>query len=293
MQLIARCWPCFHTATSVRIRLDINRNYRLVHRASNSAPRQESKLMKLNSPEKPAHLVLGIMSVRDIKNFLMDCLNLPDPISRPAHRPHFERWLKRWQRLFTLRSESENGGWESKPIAREQLERFAPKVWSALRRIWYEKDPRQRDWYFYRLRDEYHHMIVRAENPNLIDLTDRNAVNRLLDLERQSHARGGDATQRRRFFETWAVGTHLLEEVPTICPFEAAVYWLQVHQRLMVYCEGPVCPAPYFFRIEKGQKFCSPDCAGPARREAKLRWWNQSPNSPKNRAKKKAVRRTL
>lgn len=244
-----------------------------------------------------------MLSVERIKSFLMDSLNLPDPIDYPEHRSHFERWLKRWQRLFTFKAEVEvqvtnEGGsedsyakWETIQIPREQLKRFVPKVQAALRRIWYEKDLRQRDWYFYRLRDEYHRMIVGAENPHLIDLTDGNAVNQLLELARVSQPRRDDSSQRARFFDTWAAGTDLLEDVPRICPFEAAVYWLQVNQKLMVYCEGPMCPAPYFFRTEKGQKFCSPECANPARRQSKLRWWNESPNSPKNLPKPKPTRK--
>lgn len=129
-------------------------------------------------------------------------------------------------------------------------------------------------------------MTARAENPQLLDITDRNAVNRLLQLERESHARRDDAGQRERFFETW-VGTDLFEDVPRVCPFEAALYWLQNNQRLMLCCGGPTCAAPYFLRTEKGQKFCSPECADPARREAKLRWWNESPNSPKNQSIRK------
>jgi hypothetical protein len=240
--------------------------------------------MQRNSPKKSAGQVLGMLSVEEIKTFLMECLNLPNPIDYPEHRPQFERWLSRWQRLFTFRTEDERGSGQTKQVPREQLERFAPKARTALRRIWYERDPRQRDWYFYRLRDEYHRMIVRVENPYLIDLAEANALDRLLQLEHTSQARGDDPSQRARFLETWAAGTDLLEDVPRLCPFEAAAYWLQVNQKLMVYCGGPVCPAPYFFRTEKGQKYCSPECADPARREAKLKWWN---DNRKNQRKKK------
>jgi hypothetical protein len=244
----------------------------------------------MNSPKKAAHQVLGIWPEDDSKKFVMECVNLPDPIDYPPYRPHFERWLRRWQRLFTFQSEGEDGKWRTLEIPRERLERFVPKVQTALRRVWVEQDARQRDWYFYRLRDAYHRMIALAENPGLLDITDRNAVNRLLQLERDSRARGDDPGQRARFFQT-RMAVDEFESVPRICPFEAAVYWLQTNQRLMLRCGGPMCAAPYFFRTEKGQKFCSPECADPARREAKLRWWNQSPNSPKNQLKKKAEKK--
>jgi hypothetical protein len=237
-----------------------------------------------------------VLSVEKARDFLMDSLNLPWRMDSPDGRPHFERWLRRWQRFFTfeVRVEAEikeedgpvesRAQWESVHIPREQLERFVPKLATALRRIWHEKDPRQRDWYFFRLRDEYHRMIVRAEHPYLIDLTDPDAAERLGQLERESQARGDvDASQRAYFFERFAAGTDVLEDVPRVCPFEAAVYWLQVNQKLMVYCQGPVCPTPYFFRTEKGQKYCSPECANPARREAKLKWWNENRKERRNK----------
>jgi hypothetical protein len=238
------------------------------------------------SPQKATDQVLGAFSVEESNKFLLECLNLPTPIDYPEHRPHFERWLRRWQKLFTFHVE-EDGKWRTKLITREQLERFAPNVRTALRRIWDERDTRQRDWYFYRIRDEYNRMILRAENPDLLDLTEANAVQGLLELERESRARSDDPSQRVRFLETRAAGADILDDVPRICPFEAAVYWLQVNQKLMVYCEGPTCAAPYFFREEKGQKYCSPECADPARREAKLRWWNENKKNPGKRSRKR------
>jgi hypothetical protein len=239
----------------------------------------------MNSPKKAEHQVLGVWSKDEIQKFLMECVNLPDPISYPPYRPHFERWLRKWQRIFTFQSEGKDGKWREVEIPRERLELFVPKMQAALYRIWSEQDVRQRDWYLFRLRDAYHHMIVRAENPDLlVDLTDRKAVNRLLELERTSHSRKDNPGQRARFFESW-MGTELLEYVPRVCPFEASIYWLQINSGIMLRCGGPTCAAPYFFRTEKGQKYCSPECADPARRGAKLRWWNE------NRAKKKASRR--
>ena len=239
--------------------------------------------MRGNSPEKSLDQVLGVLSVEKAKEFLMDSLNLPWAVTYPDHRDTFNVWLRRWQRVFTFRIEEEDGNRQTKVITREQLEQFAPKLRTALRKAWYERDPRQRDWYFYRLRDEYHSMIVRAENPHLIDLTAPNAVKQLLQLEELAKVRGDDAIQRTRLFERME-GADLFEDVPRICPFEAAVYWLQINQNLMVYCEGPVCPAPYFFRSEKGQKYCSHECADPARKQAKLNWWNEN---RKNQVKKK------
>lgn len=215
----------------------------------------------------------------------MDCVNLPDymhgaPYADADEGTQFNRWLRKWQRLFTFQTEGEDGKWHPMEIPREQLEAFAPKVRIALCRVWLEQDARQRDWYFYRLRDTYHRMIVRAENPYLVDFSEVGVK----QFEELSRARRDNPRQKARLLEEMT-GEYLFEYAPRVCPFEAAVYWLQVNQRLMLNCPGPICPAPYFFRMEKGQKYCSDECADPARREAKLRYWHNTPTSPKNRPK--------
>lgn len=46
------------------------------------------------------------------------------------------------------------------------------------------------------------------------------------------------------------------------------------HNRMRV-CANPDCPAPYFVAGRRDQRFCSPICAAPAKREAKLRSWRK------------------
>ena len=229
----------------------------------------------MKSPEKAVVQVLGTFPVKEVKTFLSECVNLPNPVDYADHQPHFDRWLRRWRHVLAFKSEG-----ESALIPSDQLEIFAPVVRTALRRIWMEHNSRQRDWYLYRLRDAYHHMIVRAENPDLLHRQP------MKQLERISRARGDDPQQKARFLREQMGADHIFEGVPRICPFEAALYWLQGNQSLMIHCGGAMCAAPYFFRAEKGQKFCSPECADAARRDAKRRWWNDSPNSPKNQSKK-------
>jgi hypothetical protein len=230
-----------------------------------------------NSPQKAEHQVLGILPEQSIKDFLVECANLPNPIDYPENRLHFERWLRRWRHVLAFKNDA-----ESTWIRKEQLELLAPQLRSTLCRIWMEQDARQRDWYFYCLRDAYNRTLVLAENPGLLNPTDATAMKK---FERISRARQDDAAQKARFLRE-LTGSDLFECVPRLSPLEAALYWLQCNQTLMVRCGGPVCAAPYFLRTTKGQKFCSPECADPARRQAKLRWWRESPNSPKNRTKK-------
>jgi hypothetical protein len=239
--------------------------------------------MRKNSPAKREHQVLGVISENDIKEFLLDCVNLPNPIDYPENRPHFERWLRRWRHVVAFKTEGESGR-----LTREECEALAPEVRGALCRIWVERDTRARDWYFYRLRGAYHRTIVKAENPDIIDASDSEEMTRFHKISR---GRGDDQHQKVRFFREWT-GADLLEDVPRVCPFEAAVYWLQVNQKLMVYCAGPVCSAPYFLREPKakGQAYCSPECADPARREAKLRWWNENRRTTAKKNARKSSR---
>lgn len=205
--------------------------------------------MKRNSPQESANQVLGVMSVDDVMRFLLDSVNLPNPVDYPEHRPAFERWLRRWRGLFKYLVEDEGGKKHKVPIPDDQLELLAPILRTTLCRMWGERDTRQRDWYCYRLRDT-HRLMVRT----------------LEGWQEDAHWGGYDTPKR--------LTDYALQDVPEISPFEAAIYWAQMNQKLMLYCEGPTCSAPYFFRSEKGQKYCSPECADPARREAKLKWWN-------------------
>jgi hypothetical protein len=222
--------------------------------------RARAKHDSKNSPKNATNKVLGTITDAEIKTFLMECANLPNPIDYAEHRPHFERWLRKWQRLFSFQIEDEGGKWQTRQVPREQLEVIAPVMRTTLSRLWGERDARQRDWYCYRLRDAHRQMVRHLEG------WDENAI-----------WGGPDAVRR--------LSDYALQDVPRICPFEAAIYWLQLNHGLMIHCAGPLCEAPYFFRTERRQKFCSPECADPARREAKLKWWNESANSPKNRGK--------
>lgn len=41
----------------------------------------------------------------------------------------------------------------------------------------------------------------------------------------------------------------------------------------MKFCANPECKRPYFITTRRDQKYCSDECAAPAKREAKRRWW--------------------
>ena len=137
-------------------------------------------------------------------------------------------------------------------MPRDHLEVLAPAIRTTLRRLWQEQDLRQRDWYLFRLRDIYQRVVLTLENPGEFEYgsQEANLIRRLTGS--------------------------LLQDLPRVSPFEAAIFWLQANQSRMLYCQNPMCEKPYFFRTKRGQKFCSPACADPARKESKRRWWAEN-----------------
>lgn len=78
-------------------------------------------------------------------------------------------------------------------------------------------------------------------------------------------------------------------EVPALTPFELAMGHLVQNADRMGHCINPECPAPFFLAGDShGRTYCSPVCAGPAKRLAKLRWWRK--NRGKTRKRKGAGR---
>ena len=66
------------------------------------------------------------------------------------------------------------------------------------------------------------------------------------------------------------------EGPPPLTPFEQAIIYLERHWDRARFCGNVECPTPYFFaKTRKPQKYCGSKCAGPAKREAKRRWWNK------------------
>ena len=71
--------------------------------------------------------VLGAISAADAERFLMDCVNLPNPIDYPDNRRDFTRRLRRWRRLFTYSAEDlESERWAKREIDATTLERLVP-----------------------------------------------------------------------------------------------------------------------------------------------------------------------
>jgi hypothetical protein len=64
---------------------------------------------------------------------------------------------------------------------------------------------------------------------------------------------------------------------------ERALFYLLDDGHLARVCGNAECPAPYYWARRPNQKYCSGDCALPAQRETKLRWW-QTKGAERRRA---------
>ena len=64
--------------------------------------------------------------------------------------------------------------------------------------------------------------------------------------------------------------------------------FMQLMQHTSV-CGNSACPAPYFFAQRRSQKYCSEECAAPAQREFKRKWWSE--HGPKWRASRAAAQK--
>jgi len=47
------------------------------------------------------------------------------------------------------------------------------------------------------------------------------------------------------------------------------------HADRLGICGNPQCAARYFFVVRSDQRYCSADCAWPAKKEAKRKWWRE------------------
>jgi hypothetical protein len=83
----------------------------------------------------------------------------------------------------------------------------------------------------------------------------------------------------QRWNITWTAREKRIKADPRFLPCVLALGCLDYADRLCV-CRNPECPARFFIGTRNDRKYCSQECARPAKRAAKLNWWH------KNRGKK-------
>lgn len=70
-------------------------------------------------------------------------------------------------------------------------------------------------------------------------------------------------------------------------PFQQAILHLLKEADRALICPNPDCPARFFFRVKKRQRYCSEVCAGFGQRIAKQKWWAAEGNKWRSERKRK------
>jgi len=158
-----------------------------------------------------------------------------------------------------------------------------------LREAWMSPDPRDKEWFCFSLR-RFHAEVMRLvqtftedDGKTLLQvLQGRNSqINSMLERAGKAGSRFTPAQQSYHILYGELYGVALKERPVPMNDFETIAFHLQRNLHRALYCPNPECQEPYFFANKKGQKFCSPECARPARLESQRRWWRD------NRGKRK------
>jgi hypothetical protein len=192
-----------------------------------------------------------------------------------------------------------------------------------IRAAWEAPDHRHREWYIFKLREIYGQFVQEAlpcTTPDSAEVhvqihgetlplqptkTIKRSIRERYDAIRRSLVPGtmlstnadmldlrltstdaGEYQSQARYVGAW---THTWRQGPREPPpqtaFEQAAFHFHRVAKRAQCCNNSDCPAPYFFIVKKGQKYCTQKCAAAGEREAKRRWWHE--NKKRLRPRKK------
>jgi hypothetical protein len=210
----------------------------------------------MKSSENRGHQILGILSKKRAAAFLTDCANLrptPESDKDAGFRP--PGWWTRHAGIVPCPLLSTD---------RMALSAALGFLSLLLQKGWDAPTLRERVWFFREAESFSRRLGAKDAELGLWGTSYE-------QLEAPEYVFG----VRFRFINPPAQPTRL----------EAAFYYLGQHMEHARHCANPECAAPYFFATKKNQKYCSSECAEPARRASKLRWWNDNragtPTTPK------------
>jgi hypothetical protein len=72
-------------------------------------------------------------------------------------------------------------------------------------------------------------------------------------------------------------------------PFQQAILHLLKQADRALICPNPECPARFFFRVKRRQRYCSEVCAGFGQRIAKQKWWAAEGNRWRRERKRQST----
>jgi len=214
--------------------------------------------IQLKSSSTSGRQILGVLSGKRAEAFLLDCANLGSNHvlhtrgDRDFAAATFRQLHKRYPDIVPRRDQLSKQ-WEM--VASFSYLSFL------VRKGWDAPTLREREWYF----------------------GDAESLARYMHSEKPE----GWTTD----YAPWVV--YRFSDPPArATALEAVFYYLRRRIDHVRHCGNPNCPAPYFFATKKGQKYCSEECAAPAQRASKLKWWNENrAGKPTTKKKKQRGRR--
>jgi len=176
---------------------------------------------------------------RQLEKLLTEWANIPDPHTQNGDES-IARLIRRFPDLFP----------SSDPKLIYEHWGTVQGVRKYLIKAWDSADPRNRDWYIFKVRDTYRFNVV----------------------EMPAHRKlpGGDIPSPEEF--------EVLNEPPPLTLLERAMVYFQRNADRARHCKNKDCPAPYFFAPpkKKGQRYCSVKCAKAGLLKQKRDWWKQN-----------------
>lgn len=210
------------------------------------------------SSRKSSRQILGVIPAARAEEMLVEWVNTNITELALEDANAWERLFRRYPEIPSVPAA------EIVPVTEANFDRFQPQmemadmVASYLSKAWDAADLRHFDWYTWKAQSEYAHEAACAKH-NVPP----------------SHVNPEKGNERDAIRRMAAAITEGDEPPAVITPVEAAIFHLRHNRKRALHCPNPECPAPYFFATKKGQKYCSPECAKPAQREAKRKWWDE------------------
>lgn len=203
--------------------------------------------MALKTSHEREHQILGAISAQRAERLLTYWVNLQTEWPRSENEESLKLVLKS---VDEMRASFPVEFKDCPSIPTVVLREFLRKAWDA-------SDPRQRDWFMYKFRDFYRQTILRVQ-----EVATGTAMEMPIVVP-STRIEALEATGPRN-------------DPPPVTPIEAAAFYFQRNSNRARRCKNPECAWPYFFVSKKGQTYCTQECATPAKREAKRRWWEQN-----------------
>jgi hypothetical protein len=197
--------------------------------------------MRSNTKERSK--ILGVISVHDAEVVLHHLANLKD-------QGGIRRFIKNNRQIVA-------------PVVTDDTAETEDRLWTLrnhLRTAWDAPDRRAREWHVFQLRRKFSEWSLEP----FVLFTDPDFKKKM----------GFDDPHRP---DKLGQPIDLSEQPPADTALEAVMFYFQttIGDRAK-HCGNTDCPAPYFIAEKRWQKYCSEDCAGPANREAKRKWWHEN-----------------